>query len=82
VITVTLAIVGLFVFLTSWIEGWPWWIGPGLASPLAALLVLDALTGDAIFGDWADWADSGNGDGFGGFDGGFGDGGGGGDGGG
>jgi hypothetical protein len=82
VITVTLAIVGLFVFLTSWIEGWPWWIGPGFASPLAALLVLDALTGDAIFGDWADWADSGNGDGFGGFDGGFGDGGGGGDGGG
>ena len=73
-----LAVVGLVVFLTGWIEDWPWWIGLGLMSPLGTLVLLDDVVGDAVFGDWGDGDASGD------FGGGFGEsgGGGGGDGGG
>jgi hypothetical protein len=35
-----LAVVGVVVLLTDWID-WPWWIGVGLGSPLGFLLLLD-----------------------------------------
>jgi hypothetical protein len=37
---VPLAILGLVVLFTDWIE-WPWWIGLGLAAPLGLLAWLD-----------------------------------------
>lgn len=75
---VILAVLGVVVALTGWIEDWPWWVGLGLMSPLGILFVLDDVTSDGVFGE------PGDSDGFGGdfgggdFGGGGGDGGGGG----
>ena len=70
-----LAVVGLVVLFTDWID-WPWWIGLGLGSPLVALLALGDHADGGLFGD--DWTDGGlfGGD-WGGGDSGGGDGGGG-----
>ena len=38
VLIVALAVLGLVVLLTDWIE-WPWWVALGLCAPFALLLL-------------------------------------------
>jgi hypothetical protein len=52
VASIGLAIFGLVVLLSGWLD-WPWWLAVGLGSPFGLLLVLDAHFRDDV-GDFVD----------------------------
>lgn len=70
VLIVALAVLGMVVLLTDWID-WPWWVGLVLCTPLGLLLLATVDFGDS-------YGEGGTGGGWLGGDGGGGDGGGGG----